>query len=52
MVSVELDGMDKQDITTTQANAQRYGADAGLRGHMYAADQQLKGTLANANAQS
>lgn len=48
----QIDGMDKQDITTTQANAQRYGADAGLRGHMYAADQQLKGTLANANAQS
>jgi hypothetical protein len=48
----QIDGMDKQDITTTQANAQRYGADAGLRGHMYAADQQLKGTLVNANAQS
>ncbi len=47
-----LEGLDKQDIATTQANAQRYGADAGLRGHMYAADQQLKGTLANANAQS
>ena len=48
----QIDGMDKQDIPTTQANAQRYGADAGLRGHMYAADQQLKGTLVNANAQS
>lgn len=48
----QIDGMDKQDITTTQANAQRYGADAGLRGHMYAADQQLRGTMANANAQS
>lgn len=48
----QIDGMDKQDITNTQAAAQRFGAEAGLRGHMYSADQQLKGTLANVNAQS
>lgn len=46
----QLDGMDKQDIANTQAGAQRYGADAGLRGTMYAADARLKGDLAQSQA--
>lgn len=46
----QIDSMDKQDITNTQAGAQRYGADAGLRGSMYAADRRLQGDLAQSQA--
>ena len=46
----QIASMDKQDITNTQAAAQRYGADAGLRGSMYAADRRLQGDLAQSQA--